>query len=226
MYNSKIILYLYTIKFNLIVEHTELIITGVGIIKSFFFFFLYMTEEMMNETVKLEYDEYMKYNTGSDTDSRTKEFIQFIADDKFKIETFNKSVNWSYLSTLKKLKEDFVKFYFKSLENITKENFDMTQANHVYNRIGSYIIQLMRLRLVIEPEVQISKNVHPRTEIHYLAIKAYWIDDNGKKVRKFTKSLGRAENYPAGTEDKHALTDGIKLIQPVLYEHYKELYNE
>ena len=185
-----------------------------------------MDEKMINETVKVEYEKYMKYNDGSPIDSKTKEFIQFIADDKFKVETVNRLNNMFYLGKLDALKEEFVKFYFKNLENLRKENLYITKVNDVYNRIGQYILQLMRLRLVIEPEVQISKNVHPRTEIHYLAIKAYWIDDNGRKVRKFTKSLGRAENYPQGIEDKKALTDGIKLIQPVLFENYKEIYKD
>lgn len=207
-------------------ETTSIILAGAGIIKSFYFFFLFMTQEMMNEAVKAEYDKYMKLNAGSASDKRTNEFIQFIADDKFDLETYKKADNWSYLSALSKLKETFVKFYFKNLADLNKDQIDMMRVNDVYNRIGQYIIQLMRLRCVIEPEVQISKNVHPRTGIKYLAIKAYWIDDNGKKVRKFTKSIGRAENYSQGIEDKQALTDGIKLVQPVLFENYQELYKE
>jgi hypothetical protein len=181
-------------------------------------------EKTMNATVKAEYDKYLKLNEGSLFDKNTNEFIQSISDDRFKEDTYKKSNNWIYLDTLKKLKEEFVKFYFKSLEEIRKEYSDISRANHVHNRIGQYIIQLMRLRLVIEPDVQISKNVHPRTGLHYLAIKAYWIDDYGRKVRKFTKSLGRAENYPQGIVDEKALYDGINLIQPVLFENYKELY--
>jgi hypothetical protein len=207
-------------------ETTSIILAGAGVIKSFYFFFFFMTEEMMNVAVKAEYDKYMKLNEGSGKDKRTQEFIQFIADDKFNEETYKRADNWTYLAALSKLKETFVKFYFKNLDDLKTELIDMKGVNDVYNRIGQYIIQLMRLRKVIEPEVQISKNVHPRTDINYLAIKAYWIDDNGKKVRKFTKSLGRAENYPQGIEDKQALTDGIKLIQPVLFENYKELYTE
>jgi hypothetical protein len=183
-----------------------------------------MSEEMMNESVKTEYDNYMKFNEGSSNDKQTKEFIQFIADDKFNKETYIKGGNWTYLAALSKLKETFVKFYFKNLDDIGKEHIDTTRVNDVYNRIGQYIIQLMRLRLVIEPDVQISKNVHPRTNFQYLAIKAYWIDDNGKKVRKFTKSIGRAENYPQGIKDNQAMVDGIKLFQPVLYEEYKDTY--
>lgn len=207
-------------------ETTSIILAGTGIIKSFFFFFLFMNEEMTNEAVKAEYDKYMKLNEGSGNDKRTKEFVQFIADDKFGEETYKKVDNWTYLATLSKLKETFVKFYFKSLADLNNDHIDMMRVNDVYNRIGQYIIQLMRLRLVIEPEVQISNNVHPRTDINYLAIKAYWIDDNGKKVRKFTKSLGRVENYPQGIEDKQALIDGLKLIQSVLFENYQELYKD
>ncbi len=91
-------------------------------------------------------------------------------------------------------------------------------------RISEYVIQLMRLRLVIQPDVKISRNKHPRTTHSYLAIKAYWISDSGKRERKFTKSVGRIENYPQKEKDPQALADGIKLIQPVLFENYQEIY--
>lgn len=205
---------------------TVSIVTDPGVTQSLLLFLLLLTDEMMDVRVKNEYDSFMKFSEGSITDKTTDEFIRFIADDKFRSGTFLLGGNATYLATLKKLKESFVRFYFKNLDDIRKEYTDITRVNNVYDRIGKYIIQIMRLRHVIEPEVQISKNVHPRTGHHYLAIKAYWIDDNGKKVRKFTKSIGRAENYPQGIEDKKALSDGIKLIQPVLFENYQEIYKD
>jgi hypothetical protein len=157
---------------------------------------------------------------------RIKEIIRFIAEDKFGEEVYKNSLNWAYLSNLKTLKETFVKFYFRKLRDLENLNPGLEGVSDIDEMISKYIIQLMRLRLVIDPEVHISKNVHPRTNHHYLAIKAYWIDDNGKKVRKFTKSVGRAESYPGGIEDKQALADGIKLIQPVLFKNYQKIYND
>ena len=167
----------------------------------------------------------MKLREGKPTSHRTKEIIQFIADDKFDEKLYKDSLNWTYLSTLKDLKEEFVTFYFMKLKDLESGELDIDSVADLDSRISEYVIQLMRLRLVIQPDVKISKNVHPRTGHSYLAIKAYWIDDSGKKVRKFTKSIGRSENYQ-GIKDQQALADGIQLVQPVLFENYQELYKD
>lgn len=204
-------------------EELNLILAGSGVIHGLLLLLFQPTEETMNETVQKEYDGFMQLRKGKSTSHRTKEIIQFIADDKFDEEIYKDSLNWTYLSRLKSLKEEFVSFYFMKLKDLEKENLDLDSIAELDARISEYVIQLMRLRLVIQPDVKISKNVHPRTDHNYLSIKAYWIDDSGKKVRKFTKSIGRSENYQ-GIKDKLALSDGIKLVQPVLYNKYQELY--
>ena len=178
----------------------------------------------MNETVQKEYDGFMKLQKGSSSTVNTREFIRLVSEDHFNEDVYRNSENCTYLAILKKLKESIVEFYFTKIQDIESLNMDLKIIADINDRIGHFILQLMKLRLVIQPEVQISMNVHPRTNIKYLAIKAYWIDDNGKKIRKFTKSIGRAENYPKGIKDDKALTDGIKLIQPVIFEAYKEEY--
>lgn len=215
---------LYTIKLNENMEEVNLILAGSGVIHGLLLLLFQPTEESMNETVQKEFDGFMKLREGTSTSHRTKEIIQFIADDKFDERVYKDSLNWTYLSTLKNLKEEFVRFYFKKLNELENEKLDMDCVADIDNRIGEYVIQLMRLRLVIQPEVKISTNIHPRTTHPYLAAKAYWIDDSGKRVRKFTKSIGRAENYPKGRKDLQALSDGIKLVQPVLFEKYQEIY--
>lgn len=204
-------------------EEFNLILAGSGVIHGLLLLLFQPTEETMNETVQKEFDGFMKLREGKSTSHRTKEIIQFIADDKFDEDLYKDSLNWTYLSTLKSLKEEFVSFYFMKLKDLENENLDLDSIADLDARISEYVIQLMRLRLVIQPDVKISKNVHPRTDHNYLSIKAYWINDSGKKVRKFTKSIGRSENYQ-GIKDQQALTDGIKLVQPVLYNKYQELY--
>jgi hypothetical protein len=203
----------------------DLILAGSGVIHGLLLLLFQPTEETMNETVQREFDGFMKLREGQPVSHRTKEIIQFIADDKFNEEIYKDSLNWTYLSTLKNLKEEFVTFYFMKLKDLENGDLDIDSIADLDARISEYVIQLMRLRLVIQPDVKISKNVHPRTNHSYLAIKAYWIDDSGKKVRKFTKSIGRSENYK-GIKDQQALVDGIKLVQPVLYENYQELYKD
>jgi hypothetical protein len=206
-------------------EELELILAGSGVIHGLLLLLFQPTEETMNETVQKEYDTFMELREGKSTSHRTKEIIQFISDDKFDEGLYKDSTNWTFLSTLKSMKEEFVNFYFMKLKDLENGDLDIDSIADLDARISEYVIQLMRLRLVIQPDVKISKNVHPRTGHNYLAIKAYWIDDSGKKVRKFTKSIGRSENYQ-GIKDQQALTDGIKLVQPVLFENYQELYKD
>jgi hypothetical protein len=206
-------------------ETTSIILAGTGVIQSLLLLLLLQpTEENMNETVQKEYDSFMKLQKGSSSTVNTREFIRLVSEDHFREDVYRDSDNWTYLAILKKLKESIVGFYFTKIQDVESLNMDLQIIADVNDRIGHFILQLMKLRLVIQPDVQISMNVHPRTNIKYLAIKAYWIDDNGKKIRKFTKSIGRAENYPKGIKDDKALTDGIKLIQPVIFEAYKEEY--
>jgi len=205
-------------------EELNLILAGSGVIHGLLLLLFQPTKEKMNEAVQREFDLFMKLREGKSTSHRTKEIIQFIADDKFDERIYKDSSNWTYLSTLKSVKEEFVSFYFKSLNELEKERHDIDYVADIDNRISEYVIQLLRMRLVIQPEVKISKNVHPRTNHPYLAAKAYWIDDSGRKVRKFTKSIGRAENYPGGRKNPQALADGIELVKPVLFENYKDIY--
>lgn len=219
----KYLFLLSTVKSNENMVELDFILAGSGAIHGLLLLLFQPTEETMNETVQKEYEGFMKLREGKSTSHRTKEIIQFIADDKFEEGVYKDSLNWSYLSTLKNLKEEFVSFYFRKLSDLENENLDMDNVADLDARISEYVIQLMRLRLVIQPNVKISKNVHPRTGHSYLAVKAYWIDESGKKVRKFTKSIGRSENYQ-GIKDQQALADGINLVQPVLFENYQELY--
>ena len=205
-------------------ETTSIILAGTGVIQALLLLLFQPTEENMNETVQKEYDSFMKLQKGSSSTVNTREFIRLVSEDHFNENVYRNSDNWTYLAILKKLKESIVEFYFTKIQNIESLNMDLEIIADVNDRIGHYVLQLMKLRLVIQPEVQISMNVHPRTNIKYLAIKAYWVDHNGKKIRKFTKSIGRAENYPKGIKDEIALVDGIKLIQPVIFETYKEEY--
>lgn len=206
-------------------ELVDLIIGGAGVVKGLLLFVgLGMDEKTLKEDIKRYYDEFMKMKGAPQTNGKADELIAYISNDEFIPETYKRSENWGYLATLKNLKEKIVKFYFTSLEELKNEKGDFTDVRDVHLRINEYLLQLMRLRMVIAPDSKLSKNKHPQTNHTYLAIKSYWIDDEGKKVRKFTKSIGREESYKNGIDDEQAKKDGLNLIQPFMYDHYKEIY--
>ena len=146
-------------------ETTSIILAGTGVFQSLLLLLFQPTDENMNETVTKDYENFMKLKEGSSSTIRTRELIRFIADDSFGEDIYKDSDNWTYLAELKRIKETFVRFYFSNLKEIESSYKDLDIIADVDNRIGQFVIQLMRLRLVIQSEVQISKNVHPRTNI-------------------------------------------------------------
>lgn len=206
-------------------EFFDLIIGGTGVVKGLLLLLgLGMDEKSMKEEIKRYYDEFMKMKGAPSANGKVDELIALISNDKFKPDTYQRPENWGYLATLKSLKEKIVKFYFTSIDELQKDKGEFTDVRDVYLRINSYLLQLMRLRIVINPDYKLSKNKHPQTNHTYFAIKSYWIDDEGKRVRKFTKSIGREESYKNGIDDEQTIKDGLNLIQPVMYDYYKEIY--
>jgi len=205
----------------------ELLITGlgsIGLVKSMMLLVVPTDDIKVND---LNYDELLNYRHKIPEKvkdmNRAKQFVAWVADDRFKSAEKPTADSLGIHLTLGSLKEEILDFYFKTLQNLSEEKNDINLACDVEGRIADYVIQLMRLRMVVEPQIQISKFVHPQTNISYLYVKSFWIDDRGKKKRKFSKLLGKAEDY-SGIKDVKALKDGLETIRPVMMEHYKELY--
>jgi hypothetical protein len=59
-----------------------------------------------------------------------------------------------------------------------------------------------------------------------LIAKSFWIDANGVKIRKFTKSLGRSEDYKKGVKDINAKKEADIKIKEIMIQTYKEEYGE
>jgi hypothetical protein len=77
---------------------------------------------------------------------------------------------------------------------------------------------------VIQPEFHVIKNVHPVSKIPYLSVRGFWLDDNDKKVKLFTKSLGREDSFVDGKYDIEMLKEAAKQIQQLSFAKYQEEY--
>lgn len=66
-----------------------------------------------------------------------------------------------------------------------------------YKELNKYfddrLLQILRLRLIIKPEIQKSIQTHTITNYKYLVMKIMWLDDKMKKNVKFSISLGRVD---------------------------------
>lgn len=98
-------------------------------------------------------------------------------------------------------------------------------VDEVHNGISEYIIRIMRLRCIIEPHFQIGKNTHPRTKISYLAMKAYWVDDNGTPIRKYTRNIGRVDEIVQNEKiSEEALNNAKQHIENLMWNEYRQKY--
>lgn len=154
--------------------------------------------------------------------------IEWIVDDKISEEVINNPRNRKYAFKLLEVKNEFIAFY-NSLINEVKNKSEYKDINKVCDMIArydSYKLHISRLRMLINPKIQITINVHKITRITYLTLKGFWLNDDGKEVRIHSSSMGRSEQYKNGKEDEQAKIDGTVRFQQKLIEQYEKLYGK
>ena len=154
--------------------------------------------------------------------------IEWIVDDKISEEIINNPRNRKYAFKLLEVKNEFIAFY-NSLINEVKNKAEYKDINKVCDMIArydSYKLHISRLRMLINPKIQITINVHKITRITYLTLKGFWLNDDGKEVRIHSSSMGRSEQYKNGKEDEQAKIDGIVRFQQILIDQYENLYGK
>jgi len=129
-----------------------------------------------------------------------------------------------YVQELETLKETYLKFFELYINAIQEKDNSIIQVADLLTKNEEYLIQIARLRMLIDPEIQLSKNIHKKTGIQYMKVKGFWLNDVGVKERKYFKSLGRYDQYPNGKEDAAAILEGRNKIREDIYADYSKLY--
>lgn len=108
---------------------------------------------------------------------------------------------------LERLLEEFKSFYTTRWEynKISANGFTPQEITYFVNK---YLIRLQRLILVLNPQLSFTSSEKKGTGRSYDMVKAYWINDDGQKVRNFTKNIGNSETAVIELLDK--LTSIIK----------------
>lgn len=187
-----------------------------------------------SDVIESQVNEYMnKFKGKLKNNKEVREMLTWILDDKFKKETYtmiNKVRNTDvYMDELGKLKNEMITFYFSNLRELLAENSKITMSCDIHSTMGIYVLQLMRLRMVIEPEINLLTNPHVTNiatgeKTLYLTGKAYWMGDDGKKVRKFTKSLGLLSDYQGNRNSSKAKEEAVRRLQPMIWDEYRVTY--
>ena len=173
----------------------------------------------------------MPFNYLNFEDNSNDEFLQFIDNDNFKPSTLTQLENGPYLKKLEDLKIEVRYFYELSNHDVTniidndgKKISNIIHMKNISHAFKNYLVQIRRLRMVIEPEFNITRVVQPSNQICYLAARGYWINNSGKKERIFTRNFGREIDYPDGKDDPKAIEDARREIQILAINEYKSLY--
>jgi hypothetical protein len=150
--------------------------------------------------------------------------LRWLEEDNFSDLVSKDYYSSKYIQELTTLKETYLNFFKLYIDAIQETDNNIIQVADLLTKNEEYLIQIARLRMVVDPEIQLSKNIHKKTGIQYMKVKGFWLNDVGVKERKYFKSLGRFDQYPNGTEDESAILDGRKKIREDIYAEYLKLY--
>lgn len=194
----------------------------VGALKAFFFFGAVQVKS--TEMIEKAIEENMNKFKNVRNPNIVRNILRWLEDDNFSELVLKDIHGFEYTIELDILKKEYINFleiHLKSIYNVTN-NFE--QVADLLVRNEEYQLQVARLRMVIDPEIQLSKNIHKKTGIQYLKVKGFWLNDIGFKERKYFKSLGRLDKYPDGIEDASAILEGRRKIREDIFAEYSKLY--
>lgn len=196
-------------------------LTVAAAIKMFFFFGFGLNKKDDQMRIEEKVNEYFENHKEIVKTRSAINMLKWIYNDGFNLD--HVLFGTLYHKKLESVKSEFLEFYFTE---VIKNKKEIKTNEQVDTKIDEYILKIMKLRMIVEPSIQIATNVHTQSKITYLIAKSFWYDEDGNKVRKFTKSLGRAEEYKNGIEDINAKTEADIKIKEVMIQTYKDEYGE
>jgi hypothetical protein len=196
-------------------------LTVAAAIKMYIFFGLGLNKKDQQMKVEAKVNEYYEQHKEIEKSRSTSNMLRWIFSDGFILEHF--TIGTLYHKKLETVKSEFLKFFFTE---VIKNKKEIKTNEQIHTKIDEYMLKIMKLRMIIEPSIQIATNVHTQSKITYLIAKSFWYDEDGNKIRKFTKSLGRAEEYKKGTNDINAKIEADSKIKDLMIQTYKDEYGE
>lgn len=95
----------------------------------------------------------------------------------------------------------------------------------IINLVQAHKNRIDKVRLMIEHEISIVENFHKPSKVTYVIARAYWIDNNGKKFRRFVKNMGSIEKMYINGQLPQFKIDEVKFtINQMMMEQYRKDY--
>lgn len=162
---------------------------------------------------------------GESQDDHDKKTEDFLNHDGFHAETIRDVENSLFLKELHRLKDVYRENYYGEIKGSsnTVNKYTINQLNRLF-KVSR--IQISRLRLLIQPDTIVSVNKSSNNEHKYSVMRGYWIDDSGKKVLKFSLSLGNTSNlmFENGEYDHKTIKNAENEIKAKIKDLYYLTY--
>lgn len=131
-----------------------------------------------------------------------------------------------YLVTeLNKLKGKFVTDIHEKTV-IKDKNGEPLSPLEIYNLIDAHKNRIEKVRLMLKGDILIAEHLHKPSEVTYLVARSYWLDNKGKKFRKFSKNLGpKSSVVENGKIPEWKMKEIKKELEGMMWKHYQEEYS-
>ncbi len=152
------------------------------------------------------------------------QFEDWLNNDGFKPQTLKDGSKKFLITELQTLKDKF-RNNLNDTNTIKDESGNPITPLKITELISQSMVQIEKLRIVIEHDLSIIKNLHKPSGVNYVVARAYWIDDRGKKYRKFAKNIGSDEKVmEQGKIPIWRLEEVEKEIDRMMLNQYREEY--
>lgn len=154
------------------------------------------------------------------------DFESWLKEDGFEHHPENDPTKEYLFVLLNKLKEEFRRD-FKKAEPVVDREGNVVDPLVLYNYIQARRNQIDKVRLMIDPKFAIGFHRHKPTGVRYSVARAYWIETDGSKIRKFSTNLGHEADLK---KDKKVydekLEEASKKFTEMMWEQYNKEYPE
>ena len=120
--------------------------------------------------------------TDEDTD-------KFLNEDNFKEGVENDGRKKFLLNELEKVK-NHIRTNIAVKEPLRDDFGNFLSPMEIHRLVESYRLKINKLRLMINYELMLAHNTYLRSNIVYVAARGLWLDNSGKKYKKFSKNIG------------------------------------
>jgi len=100
-------------------------------------------------------------------------------------------------------------------------------VSEILDRVKYFNIRISKLVLMLEHKLYKTYNVNKKTNIRYIVYRMFWIDEDNKPFRHFSKNLGNENKVTINKEIPNNLLNNVteQLLQ-IMKETYNLEYGE